>query len=355
MPRHKLCVIPGDGIGPEVTGAAIRVLQAATSEIGICHADAGWQVFCDCGNSVPDETLAKLRECRAGLFGAVSSPARKVDGYRSAIITLRKVLDMFANLRPIKGVWAEVANPDIDLLIVRENTEGLYSGIERSDGERAVAEKVVTRQASVRLAQLAIDAAIVNGIDRATIVHKANILPIADGLFRDTVREVLESSSTLAIDESLVDIAAYRLVSRPETFQLLITMNLYGDILSDLAAHWCGGMGRAPSLNLGNEFAIAEPVHGSAPDIAGQGVADPTATILSLSLLCRYYWKEFELADRIEQAAITAIRQRAGAPAFSTSAITDQVIEQLRLQPHPSTWHRSQSLTAPCNANEKCS
>lgn len=333
MPHHKLCVITGDGIGPEVTRAAIRVLQAATSEIGICYAEAGWQVFCDCGNSVPDATLAKLRECGAGLFGAVSSPSHKVDGYRSAIIRLRKELDMFANLRPIKGVWADVSNPEIDLLIVRENTEGLYSGIERSDGDRAVAEKIVTRQASARLAQLAIDAATINAIDRATIVHKANILPITDGLFRDTVREVLESGSSLAIDESLVDIAAYRLVARPETFRMVITMNLYGDILSDLAAHWCGGMGRAPSLNLGHEFALAEPVHGSAPDIAGQGIADPTATILSLSLLCRYHWKEFELADRLEQAAISTIRQRADAPAHTTEAMTDLVIDHLHTQP----------------------
>ncbi len=333
MTRHKLCVIPGDGIGPEVTSAAVRVLQAATSDVEICNAEAGWQVFCELGNSVPDESLAMLRECRAGLFGAVSSPSRKVDGYRSAIITLRKELNLFANLRPIKGVWADSGNPDIDILIVRENSEGLYSGIERSDGERAVAEKVVTRSASVRLAHLAIKVANANNIERATIVHKANILPITDGLFRDSVREVLESSSSLAIDESLVDIAAYRLVAQPETFRMLITMNLYGDILSDLAAHWCGGMGRAPSLNLGDEFALAEPVHGSAPDIAGQGVADPSATILSLSLLCRYQWHEPELADRLEQATILAIRQRDSGRALTTVEITDLVIEQLHLQP----------------------
>lgn len=333
MNRHKLCVIPGDGIGSEVTDAAVRVLQAATDEVDVCYAKAGWQVFCDCGNSVPDDTLAMLRECRAGLFGAVSSPARKVNGYRSAIITMRNELNLFANLRPIKGVWADNGNPNIDLLIIRENSEGLYSGIERSDGERAVAEKVVTRAASARLAHLAIKAAAANNIERATIVHKANILPLADGLFRDTVRQVFENHSSLEINESLVDIAAYRLVAQPETFRMLVTMNLYGDILSDLAAHWCGGMGRAPSLNIGDEFALAEPVHGSAPDIVGQGIADPSATILSLSLLCRYQWQDMELADRLELATQSALRQRADRPVRTTAEMTERVIEQLNLQP----------------------
>ena len=191
----------------------------------------------------------------------------------------------------------------------------------------------MTRTASARLAHLAIKAASANNIERATIVHKANILPLADGLFRDTVRQVLENHSSLEINESLVDIAAYRLVAQPETFRMLITMNLYGDILSDLAAHWCGGMGRAPSLNIGDEFALAEPVHGSAPDIAGKGIADPSATILSLSLLCRYQWEDMELADRLERATQAALRQRADRPVRTTAEMTDRVIEQLNLQP----------------------
>ncbi len=245
MIPHRLCVIPGDGVGPEVVDAAVRVLKAATQQVQVSYADAGWKVFGDSGESVPCATLDTLRDCGAGLFGAVSSPSRRVEGYRSAIITMRRELNLFANLRPIKGIWANPGNPNIDLLIVRENSEGLYSGIERSDGRRAVAEKVVTRDASQRLARLALSVAHANDISRATIVHKANVLPVTDGLFRDSVREILESRPSMVIDESLVDVAAYRLVAQPESFRMLITMNLYGDILSDVAAHWCGGMGRA--------------------------------------------------------------------------------------------------------------
>jgi homoisocitrate dehydrogenase len=303
---QALCVIPGDGIGQEVIPAAVQVLQAVIPDLEIIPAEAGWECFLKHGVSVPEKTLKILRQTRAGLFGAVASPSYPVAGYRSAILTLRQELGLYANLRPIRSLPSVSPQAGIDLLVVRENTEGLYSGREWTDGQTAIAERVITRFASERIGRLAARLAISTGRTRLTIVHKANVLPLTDGLFRDSVRRaVAESegeSDTLQIDELLVDTAAYRLVSDPHRFQVIVTSNLFGDILSDIGAHWCGGLGLAPSLNLGDGLALAEPVHGSAPDIAGQGIANPLAAILSAALLVRYQWGLLEEANRIEQA-----------------------------------------------------
>lgn len=324
---HKLCVIGGDGIGPEVTAAAVTVLQALTDEVEIVAAEAGWQTFCQRGTSVPEQTLQMIRDCGAALFGAVSSPTQKIDGYRSAILTIRQALQLNANLRPVKSAWCPAHRVrNIDLIIVRENSEGLYVGRETSDGHRAVAEKVVTSLASQRIGSWAARIA----ADRSRnvlIVHKANVLPVTQGLFRDSVGESIASfardDGPIDVSERLVDVVAHDLVALPESFDVLVTTNMFGDILSDLAAHWCGGMGRAPSLNIGDDWAVAEPVHGSAPDIAGRGIADPTATILSLSLLARYSWEDSELATRIEQVVTSTINQL---PA-PTSVSTDHYVQ----------------------------
>jgi len=333
QPLIRLCVIPGDGIGPEVTQAAITVLEAATDRVQVDWASAGWQTFCEQGDSVPEATLEKIRDCGAALFGAVASPARKVEGYRSAILKIRQTLDLYANLRPVRGSWALGGREDIDLTIVRENTEGLYVGQESidCDGRRATAERVITQAASQRIGEMAGRIAEQRSTGgKVTIVHKANVLPLSDGLFRDSVRSVLqEMDCPLQIDEGLVDIVAHRLVTQPEQFQVIVTTNMFGDILSDLAACWCGGMGRAPSLNLGAAFAVAEPVHGSAPDIAGQGVADPTASILSLALLCRHHWQDAALAERLEQAVKMAI-QKWGQGPMQTDEFTRLVIHHLK-------------------------
>lgn len=329
---YRLCVIPGDGIGPEVTKAAVEVLQAATDRVHIEWASAGWQTFCEQGDSVPEATMDQIQECGAALFGAVASPARKVDGYRSAILKIRQTLDLYANLRPVRGSWALGGRDDIDLMIVRENTEGLYVGHETidADGKRATAERVITEAASRRIGEVAGQiAAQSSGEAKVTIVHKANVMPLSDGLFRDAVQSVLQAMGPpLRIDEGLVDIVAHHLVTQPETFHVIVTTNMFGDILSDLAACWCGGMGRAPSLNLGERCAVAEPVHGSAPDITGQGVADPTATVLSLSLLCRHYWQDAVLAERLEQAAKTAL-QSFGERSMQTDQFTELMIQNL--------------------------
>ncbi len=304
----QLCWIPGDGIGPEVTEVAIGCLRRVLPQVRVVRADAGWEVFRRTGESVPATTIEMLQRCRAGLFGAVSSPSEKVAGYRSAILRLRQTLQLFANIRPVDGRWGVRGREDVHLIIVRENTEDLYVQRERQDGDTAIAERQITRAASYRIGRAAAEIARQNGLPRITIVHKANILPLTDGLFRDSVRaavadQAAESGFAFEIEEMLVDIAALRLVESPERFQTIVTTNVFGDILSDLAAFWCGGMQRAPSLNWGDEVALAEPVHGSAPDIAGRGLADPTAAILSLALLCRVHWRLPEAAAELEQIA----------------------------------------------------
>jgi homoisocitrate dehydrogenase len=211
------------------------------------------------------------------------------------------------------------------MIIVRENSEGLYVGRERSDGETAVAERIITRRASRRIAQKALDLSQQLGRKRLTIVHKANVLPLSDGLFRDTVREVV--GDALLVDELLVDVAALKMVAEPERFDVVVTTNLFGDILSDAAAHWGGGLGLAPSLNWGDDIAVAEPVHGSAPDIARQGIANPIAAILSGALLARTLWGD-------DGGVATAVHQtlaQIGDSLAGTQAITEAVLQRIRL------------------------
>jgi homoisocitrate dehydrogenase len=299
-----LCVIEGDGIGREVVPVAVRVLRELLPDLQLVPAQAGWACFQAQGCSVPEATLAAMRDCGAGLFGAVSSPSHAVPGYRSAILTLRQELGLQVNLRPVRS-WPQVSpRDDVDLLILRENSEGLYSGREHLEAPGvAIAQRVISAEASRRLAQRALELASVRLPRRITLVHKANVLPLSCGLFRDSCREVLRAGGLEAlVDERLVDVAALELVQQPQRFDLILTTNLFGDILSDLASHWGGGLGMAPSLNWGQGVALAEPVHGSAPDIVGTGQANPLAAILSGALLLRYHWQKPVLADRLEQA-----------------------------------------------------
>lgn len=312
----KLCVIPGDGIGREVVPAAVEVLGRAIPGLETIEAEAGWECFLRNGVSVPENTLERIRSCGAALFGAVQSPARKVEGYRSAIITIRQSLDLYSNIRPVK-TWPRVSpRADVDMIVVRENTEGLYAGRERIEGETAVAERVITRRASRRIGERAFGLACAGGRKRVTIVHKANILPLTDGLFRDTVRDVAERYAAegcgVMVDELLVDTAAMKMVEAPQTFDVVVTTNLFGDILSDCAAPWGGGIGLAPSLNWGDSAAVAEPVHGSAPDIAGKGIANPIAAILSGAMLARHVWGCESEAAAIEGAVAAALEAGIG-------------------------------------------
>lgn len=330
----KLCVIPGDGIGQEVIPAAVEVLTAVIPDLEIIQAEAGWATFEKRGVSVPDETLATIRNCGAALFGAVSSPSKRVAGYHSAILTMRQALNLYANIRPVLSRPVVSPRLGINLIIVRENTEGLYAGRERLEADTAVAERIITRKASVRIAHQARQLMCRLGRTRLTIVHKANVLPLTDGLFRDCVREVFSDLSCfnnpeeIEVEELLVDVAALKLVAEPERFDVIITTNLFGDILSDAAAYWGGGLGLAPSINLGVGVAVAEPVHGSAPDIAGKGTANPIAAILSAALLARHVWALEREADQIE----TAVNQTLAHSEFhqqTTRSITNTILEIL--------------------------
>lgn len=331
---RQLCVIAGDGIGQEVIPAAVAVVRAVVPGVEVVSAEAGWQTFLDQGVAVPDATLAAVRACGAALFGAVQSPSRPVPGYRSAILTLRQTLGLYANMRPVRALPGVTPRADVDLIVVRENSEGLYSGRERSDGETAIAERVVTRAASERLARRTAALMRLHGRRRLTIVHKANVLPLTDGLFRDTVRAVMaREAPEVTVDELLVDVAALKLVEDPARFDVIVTTNLFGDILSDEAAYWCGGLGLAPSINLGDGCALAEPVHGSAPDIAGTRRANPLAAILSAALLVRHAWEEADSAEQITNAVRRAL---AADPALAhrrepgaTDAVTAAVLRAL--------------------------
>ena len=329
----SLCVIAGDGIGPEVVPVAVDALQRLLPGLRTCEADAGWGCFERMGTSVPQATLDLMTDCGAGIFGAVSSPSHAVAGYRSAILTLRQALALNCNLRPVRS-WPVISpQPNIDMLILRENSEGLYVGRERMDGEgRALAERQITRRASEQLAQRTAEVAALRNARRITLVHKANVLPLTCGLFRDSARQVLAQAGWDAcVDERLVDVAALQLVASPEQFDLIATTNLFGDILSDLACHWSGGLGTAPSLNWGEGIALAEPVHGSAPDIAGTGRANPLAALLSAALLLRYHWQLPALADQLE-VAVSDFLEEAGTVDFAdrtTRIIADGVLARL--------------------------
>jgi len=335
----KLCVIPGDGIGREVIPAAVKVLKTVLPDLETEYADAGWECFLAQGTSVPEETFNKIRSCGAALFGAVSSPARKVEGYRSAILTMRQGLDLYANLRPVYSLPRISPRQDVNMIIVRENSEGLYISRERQEGEQMFAERLISRKASLRIGRTAAQLVVNTNSSRLTIVHKANVLPMSDGLFRDSVAEAVSEISAneyiILVDELLVDIAALKLIEDPCRFEVLVTTNLFGDILSDLASYWMGGIALAPSLNLGDGIALAEPVHGSAPDIAGKGIANPLASILSAAMLVRHVWHDEPTASRIEgavrQAISTDLYDEDGqqVPGFTTELALQSVLKHL--------------------------
>jgi homoisocitrate dehydrogenase len=285
-----ICLIPGDGVGQEVVPAAAEVLQALHLDLAFVEAEAGFACFEKHGSALPDATLALARQSDAVLFGATSSPSTVVPGYLSPILALRHEFDLYANLRPVFSLPGEFSQPGIDLLIVRENTEGFYSGRERREGDTAIAERVITRTGSERIVRVACEQAMrrseVRGVPPVlTVVHKANVLKLTDGLFRECALRVAAEFPDIKVNELLVDSAAMKLVKSPQSIDVLVTTNLFGDILSDEASALVGGLGVAPSANLGAGTPVFEPVHGSAPDIAGQGIANPVGALLSSALM----------------------------------------------------------------------
>jgi homoisocitrate dehydrogenase len=312
MGKHHITLIEGDGIGHEVIRAARTVLEGiqVTGELEFqwLEAHAGWELFERTGNSIPDETLEAVRATEATLFGAATSPSAKVPGFRGAIRYMRRSLDLYANVRPAVHHPVPGSRPGVNLIVVRENTEGLYVEQERTymNGDLAIADTVITRRASQRIGEYAARLANSRPRKQLHIAHKANVLPMTQGLFLGTVKKAASEHQGLSTRDIIIDNCAMQLVVRPEQFDVIVTTNLFGDIISDLTAGLVGGLGIAASGNIGDQYAVFESVHGSAPDIAGQGIANPTATVLAAAMMLRHIG-EPATADRLERAVDTAL------------------------------------------------
>jgi isocitrate dehydrogenase (NAD+) len=300
---HTITLIPGDGIGPEVSSAVVRIIEATGVEIKWETHYAGAQALEKFGSTLPEDLLESIQRNRVALKGPITTPVGK--GFTSVNVGLRKALDLYANLRPVRALPNVPSRyPELDLVVVRENTEDLYAGIEHVVVPGVVESiKVITEKASTRIARYAFEFARREGRRKVTAVHKANIMKLSDGLFLDCFRKVAADYPEIEADDKIVDNACMQLVMRPEQFDIMLLENLYGDIVSDLCAGLIGGLGLVPGANIGELGAVFEAVHGSAPDIAGQGIANPTALLQSGILMLRHLG-EREAADRVEKAML---------------------------------------------------
>jgi len=355
--KHRVTLIPGDGIGPEVTEATRRVLEATGARFQWDTVVIGSQAQAQFGTPLPDQALQSIRRNKVALKGPVTTPIGT--GFRSVNVALRQILNLYACLRPYK-VYPGIRTPfkGVDIVVVRENTEDLYAGIEFARGDpgtrrlldlvreaigrdierdSAVSLKVISQTASRRIVRFAFEYACQNGRRKITAVHKANILKFSDGLFLDAARGIATEYKDLEFDDILVDALCMELVRRPQLFDVLVLPNLYGDIVSDLCAGLCGGMGIAPGANIGDEVAIFEPTHGSAPRYAGRNKVNPMAMMLSGAMMLRHLGEK-ESADRLEGAIAEVIAEGKDvtydlkldpATAVGTSQVADAVIARL--------------------------
>jgi len=331
---HRVTLIPGDGIGPELAEASRRVLDASGVAFEWEVVEAGEAVMAQYGTPLPGHVLESIQRNKVALKGPITTPVG--EGFRSVNVTLRQALGLYANLRPARSMKGlETRYEDVDLVIVRENTEDLYAGIEHMVGRDAAESiKIITREASERIARFAFEYAVANGRRKVTAVHKANIMKLSDGLFLESCRTVAARyEGKVEFEDRIVDNMCMQLVQKPELYDVLVLPNLYGDIVSDLAAGLVGGLGVAPGANIGTEAAVFEPVHGSAPKYAGLDKANPTALILSGALMLRHLG-EPAAADRVETALRdiiaegTATTYDLGGPA-GTAAFADAIVERL--------------------------
>ncbi len=305
MSHHQITLIPGDGIGPEVTDATVRILEAAGKPLGTTfdwdRHDAGADAFARTGEYIPKALYDSVGQTKVALKGPVTTPIG--EGFKSINVTLRKQFDLYANLRPIRNLPGLVTKyPDVDLVVVRENTEGLYVGLEQEIVPGVCTSlKVVTEKGSTRIAKFAFEYARKHGRKKVHAIHKANIMKLTDGLFLRCSRAVAGSYPEITYGEHIVDNTCMQLVTNPYQYDVMVMENLYGDILSDLCSGFVGGLGLVPGANLGEHAAIFEAVHGSAPDIAGQDKANPTALLQSAVLMLRHI-DEDPTADRVQAA-----------------------------------------------------
>ncbi|VVB72748.1 Homoisocitrate dehydrogenase [uncultured archaeon] len=311
----KVAIVPGDGIGPEVIKSALAVLEAAGARFEQIPLEIGLSRWKRTGEVMAEEDLRTLKKCDCILFGAITTPPDP--NYRSVLLRLRRELDLYANIRPFRS-------KDLDFIIVRENTEGLYSGLEEVGAEESRTLRVITRRGSQRIAEKACD--LVGERRNLTIVHKSNILH-SDRLFLKTCQDVARRR-LVAYDDMLVDAAAYNLVINPKRFDVLVTTNLFGDILSDEAAGVIGSLGLCASANIGQSYALFEPIHGSAPDIAGRDIANPIGAIRSAAMMMKWLGNA-EVAKRIEAAVQKALEEGKKTPDLGGSCNTRQVTEAI--------------------------
>jgi isocitrate dehydrogenase (NAD+) len=331
---YNITLIPGDGIGPEVIDATIHVLNATGLSIDYDEVIAGEQAMKAFGTPLPDETLESIKDNKIALKGPITTPVGT--GFRSVNVGMRQALNLYANLRPSRsyeGVSSRYEN--VDLVVVRENTEGLYSGIEKIDEKRTRAESVnlITRKASENIVKFAFDYAMSESRKKVTAVHKANILKATGGLFLEVAKKLSTGYPQIDFEDKIVDNMAMQLVKDPSQFDVIVTTNLFGDILSDLCSGLVGGLGLAPSANIGKEYAVFEPVHGSAPKHAGKNKVNPTATILSSILMLKYLGEE-KSADLVNRSVSEVLKDGAvvtfdlGGDA-STSEMADAIITRM--------------------------
>jgi isocitrate dehydrogenase (NAD+) len=336
MVPHYATLIPGDGIGPEVAQATVRAVEATGVDLVWRRAELNEAIILEAGKTLPQYLLDSLNETRVGLKGPVTTPV--AEGFQSVNVALRKTLDLFANVRPVKtlpGIKTRFSDITIDMVIFRENTEDLYSGLEHEIVKDVVTSiKVITRTASERIARYAFTYAQKNARQRVVAIHKANIMKLSDGLFIRCCREVAREYPQIQYKELIVDNASMQLVMHPEIFDILLLPNLYGDIVSDLAAGLVGGLGTVPGANMGETHAVFEAVHGSAPDIAGQGKANPTALMLSAVMLLVHLGEKaaaHKLQTPVEAVyrSGTSLTGDVGGTA-STEEFTDAVVKAIK-------------------------
>jgi isocitrate dehydrogenase (NAD+) len=332
---YSVTLIPGDGIGPEVAEATVRAVNATGVHIDWQRADLNAGIIAKSGQVLPPHVIESMERTHVGLKGPVTTPVG--GGFPSVNVALRKHFDLYANVRPVHslpGLKTRFDDVQIDMVIFRENTEDLYSGLEHEVVKDVVTSlKVITRTASIRIAEYAFNFAKKVGRKRVTAIHKANIMKLSDGLFLRCCREVSQRYPDIGYNELIVDNASMQLVMRPEKFDLLLLPNLYGDIVSDLAAGLVGGLGVVPGANMGDNASVFEAVHGSAPDIAGKGIANPTALILSSALML-IHLGEIAAANNLRNAIEKVYAEGKNLPPdvggkATTTEFTDAVIAKL--------------------------
>src|SRR5688572_2055093 len=331
---HRITLIPGDGIGPEVASTVVRIIEASGAQIEWETHYAGAQALEKFGETLPKELLESIQRNKVALKGPVTTPVGK--GFTSVNVGLRKALDLYANVRPIRALPnVPCRYPELNLVIVRENTESLYAGLEHVVIPGVVESiKIITEKASTRVSKFAFEFARREGRKKITCGHKANIMKLSDGLFLECFRKVAADYPEIEADDKIIDNACMQLVMRPEQFDVMLLENLYGDIVSDLCAGLIGGLGLVPGANIGELGAMFEAVHGSAPDIAGQGVANPTALLQSGILMMRHLG-EREAADKVENAMLSVfkegkVRTRDIGGTANTAEFADAIIAKMK-------------------------